>query len=98
MGDVSDIPVVGRVLASGFVAVDVLLHGGTYVLEIGGAIFAVVLGRPELLVGALGTLERLADRIPFVPVDLVNSAFTVALVAMFVVYVLRFGGHIKSKT
>ncbi len=91
-----DLPVVGPLFASGFAAGDFILHGGTYVLELVGGVTAVLFGRPELLVGLLGTLDRLAGRLPFVPAGFVDDLLTVALVAMFGIYTIRFLGAVNN--
>jgi hypothetical protein len=88
--DVSDIPVVGRLVAAGGILGDLILHSGELVAFLVVFIVEGVLGSPELLVGLLTTLNRLASRVQWLPADLINQAMTAGLIALLVVYVGRY--------
>lgn len=98
MVDLSDIPILGRIAVAGAGVADVLLHSGAYLVEVLSLIVATLLGRPELIAGMLSTLNRLADRIPFLPADVIDKMLTIALVAMFVLYVIRFVESTQSNS
>ena len=98
MGDVTDLPLIGRAVGVVGVALDVLLHGGEFILEIGMLLVTVVLGRPELLVGLLHTLERLAGRWAFLPAGLLGDLGTIALVAMAAIYLFRIADGRNSES
>lgn len=97
--DVSDLPVVGRLVASGGILLDLLLHGGELVSLVVTIIVDGLLGQPELLVSMLLTLYRLGDRVPYIPASAVDTALTAALVMLLVVYIGRWlGAFGDSKT
>lgn len=97
MVDVSEIPVVGRVLASILMAGDWLVSGGEFILELITLVVTLLLGRPELIVGLLTSINRLTDRLG-ISAQLIDAAMTVALVAMVVVYVGKYIDYVTQET
>lgn len=77
--------------------VDLMLHGGAWVLDLLVGAAAVVLGNPELVVGLFATADQLAGRLPWVSTEIFNQLFTAALVAMLAIYLFRladrYGGN-----
>lgn len=92
MGDIEDLPVVGRVVGVLTVLVDVVLNSGDLVVAGVVGLAHVALGNVDLLLPLMSTLSRLSDTIAWLPADAVETAFTVVLVAALASYAARFLG------
>lgn len=90
--DVTELPIVGRFATAFLALLDVVLHGGEFIVLIVWFIVDGLLGSPELLVSILITLQRLGERIPYIPAGWVDTILTAALVALLVVYLGRLTG------
>lgn len=80
-----DLPLVGAFGATGALVVDVVVHSGDYLLV---AILLALESAP-LLVPFAASLERLAERIPFLPADTLGYLTTAALVLLVLAYGVR---------
>lgn len=96
--DLSEAPVVGRVAGAAVALLDLLLHGGEFLALVVTFVVDGLLGQPELLVSMLLTLYRLGDRIAFLPADVVDQLLTAALVALLVIYLVRWAGSFRTDT
>ena len=90
--DVTDLPIVGRFAGAFLALLDLALHGGEFLALVVSILVDGLLGQPELLVSILITLQRLGERIPYIPSGWVDTVLTAALVALLVVYLGRLTG------
>lgn len=91
-----DLPVVGRV--TGFLGslgglLDLLLHGGEFVLSVAW----VILGQLDQFVPILLTLERLAGRVPWLELPNMDQLIVAVLTVSFTLTVVRWGRNILQK-
>lgn len=84
--DLEDVPILGAVIGSGGVLLDLILNSGELVLSL----LAVVVMDPGALLGIVSTLNRLAPRLDFLPEGVLGEVATALLVAVFVMSVVRF--------
>lgn len=80
--DLSDLPGVGAFATLGVVAVELLLHFGDLVA-------VLLFSNVDLVVSVLITLDRLADRVDWLPNSAIESLLLVALTALLVSYLIR---------
>lgn len=88
------IPGVGAAVSAGAILVDMLAFGGDALVSV----LIGVLTFSDLLVPMLATLNRLSDRLPFIPSGLVSSALTVALIALFAFYAWKAVNRVRGTT
>ena len=96
--DLTDIPVLGRFIAAGLLAFDLLLHSGTMLLDLVGGLVMLVIGQPDLLIGTLGTLYRLGDTFPVIPRQTLKIGITVLLVVLAAKYIGKLYNKVTSNS
>ncbi|WP_336331130.1 hypothetical protein [Haloarcula sp. CGMCC 1.2071] len=97
MVDIEDIPIIGRVLSYGALALDIGLQSGEFVLSLLDAVLSIALGSPETVVSLVLTLNRLSDMVEWLPTALIQQVVTVALVALLVKRILDYLGKAVDK-
>jgi hypothetical protein len=95
MVDLEDVPLLGTVVATGGSALDLVLHGGTWIVSIIDGLLLAIVGSPASLVSLLSITERLTARLG-IPSGLIETLLTMSLTVMFVIYTLRFINRIKN--
>lgn len=96
--DLSDVPIVGRLVAALGVFADVALQGGETILWLVVLLVDGILGQPEIMVAILTTLNRLGDKITFLPAETIDTILTAALVAILILYVARWLNNLGNST
>jgi hypothetical protein len=85
MVDVRHWPVVGRVVAPATALLDLFLNSGEFVF----AVVGFLLENFATIYTAIRALESLANRFAWLPAGVLDDIVTAALVAVFVLEVLR---------
>lgn len=96
MADLSELPVVGKLLGVGSVLVDLVANGGEFVLGALMWVVEAVIGHPDILLTVLFQLSKLKDRVPWVPGEIVDAVLTVVLVASLVLTVVKYAERLTT--
>lgn len=80
-----DLPVVGQIASALSLLLDMILNGGEFVV----AFVWIAIENVDLVLSFVVTLNRLADRLPFLPSDVVQKVATAMFAAMLIVYLGR---------
>lgn len=80
-----DIPIVGRLGAVGGATTDLVFNGGEIIVGLSWGL----LDNVDILVAIVSGVERLAERIEWIPVGAVDQAVTALTVSMLMIYTAR---------
>lgn len=101
MGDLRDIPVIGRVVAWGLLTVDLLLSGGDMVVSLLLAVLETVIGSPALAFGLLSGFNRVGKHLAFLPAglsDVLQQVLVIGAIVVFLYRIAQFKQHVTEKT
>lgn len=92
--DLSDLPGISAFAAVGGLLTDLLFYGGDIILAAGFGILSSV----DLWIPLLSYLSRLAEFVPWLPEEIIETAIPVVLSIVTIVYAIRIINRIRSNT
>jgi len=80
-----DLPVIAQIASALSLLLDLVLNSGDFLVDL----IWVAVENVEIVLSIIVTLNRLADRLPFLPSNVVQKVATATFAAMLIVYIGR---------